>query len=245
MRMIRMNGRRDNISMSDSRLAMPGFRLQWWSMACAAVLVLCSTARGQSADTAQTLIAGQSTVRGASPQVLSSSHGRVQATVHREDLAEERVTVTMGSSTVVDINVPAKRVEIASPEIAGVTVLSPKQILVSAYKVGITQVIVWSESDDRLLFAVEVEPDITQIKAAIARLVPDAKVDLCVVNGSVVISGRVASVDEATRVTDLCKISGAKIQNQMVVAGEQQQGGAAGGQRALPDDLLVRCLRQQ
>ena len=34
--MIRMNGRRDNISMSDSRLAMPGCRLPWWSMACAA-----------------------------------------------------------------------------------------------------------------------------------------------------------------------------------------------------------------
>jgi len=221
MRMIRMNGRRDNISMSDSRLAMPGCRLPWWSMACAAAIALCSTAGGQSADTAQTLIAGQSD-QGSAPVVLSNGHGRVQATVHKEELAEERVTVAIGTSTVVDINVPVKRVEIASPEIAAVTVLSPKQMLVSAQKVGVTQIIVWSEGDDRLVFAVEVEPNITQVKAAIAKLVPDAKVELRVVNGSVVVSGRVASVDDANRVADLCRISGAKIQNQMVVAGEQQ-----------------------
>jgi len=217
-----MKRRFSQIPMCDCRSTRPGFGPHGWLRACAAAIVLCSTAGVQAADTAQTLIGGQSTVQGAGPQVLSSSHGRVKATVHREDLAEERVSVTMGSSTVVDINVPVKRVEIASPDIAGVTVLSPKQILVSAYKVGITQVIVWSESDDRLLFAVEVEPDITQIKAAIAKLVPDAKVDLRVVNGSVVISGRVANVDDLNRIVDLCKISGATVQNQVAVSGEQQ-----------------------
>ncbi|HPD28696.1 MAG TPA: type II and III secretion system protein family protein [Phycisphaerae bacterium] len=193
-----------------------------WLAVCAAAVLLCSTAGGQSTGTTDALIVGQSAVEKASPLVLSNGQGRVQATVHRDDLAEERVTVTVGSSTVVDINVPVKRVEVASPEIAGVTVLSPKQILVSAYKVGITQIILWSESEDRLLFAVEVEPNIAQIREAIAKLVPDAKVELRVVNGSVVVSGRVSNVDDAARITDLCRISGAKVQNQMIVAGEQQ-----------------------
>jgi len=219
--MIRMNGRYDDISMSHRRSNVPANGLHGWWKVCAAAVVLCWTAGGQSADTAQTLIAGQSD-QGSAPLVLSNGHGRVQATVHREELAEERVAVAVGTSTVVDINVPVKRVEIASPEIAAVTILSPKQMLVSAQKVGITQIIVWSEGDDRLVFAVEVEPNIVQIRAAIAKLVPDAKVELRVVNGSVVVSGRVVSADDATRVMDLCKISGAKVQNQMVVAGEQQ-----------------------
>ena len=57
--MIRMNGRFDDISMSDCRSNMPACGLHWWWKVCTAAAVLCWTAGVQSADTAQTLIAGQ------------------------------------------------------------------------------------------------------------------------------------------------------------------------------------------
>lgn len=195
-------------------------RWRWW--ACAIAVALCSTAGGQDQYGAQPGAAGRSEPRASAPLVISSDRGGVQATVRREEVAGEHVRVPTGTSTVVDINVPVTRVEIASPEIASITVLSPKQLLVSAHKVGITQAIVWGEKDDRLVFAVEVEPNIVQIRAAIEKLVPDAKVDLRVVNSVIVVSGRVANVDDANRIVELCKIAGGKVQNQIMVAGEQQ-----------------------
>lgn len=192
-----------------------------WTV-CAAIAAICSSAGGQNPDGTEPTITGQSPTQGSAPLVISNGQSRLQATVHQQELAAQRVTVSTGTSTVVDISVPVKRVEIASPEIAAITVLSPKQLLVSAHKVGITQVIVWGENDDRLVFAVEVEPNIAQIRAAIEKLVPDAKVDLRVVNGTIVVSGRVANVGDATTIAELCKISGAKVQNQVVVSGEQQ-----------------------
>ncbi len=189
---------------------------------CAAAVALCSVAVGQNLEGDDPALTVQSTTQSSAPLVINNNHGRVQATVHREDLAGERVAVATGTSTVIDINVPVMRVEVSNPEIAGITVLSPKQLLVSAHKVGITQVIVWGDKDSRLVFAVEVEPNIAQIKTAIEKLVPDAKVDLRVVGSVVVVSGRAANTDDANRVVELCKLAGGKVQNQMVVAGEQQ-----------------------
>ncbi len=220
--MIRTNGELHNKGTADARLRLRHRSLPWQWAVCAAVTVLCSTAGGQSADQAQMEITGQSSTQSAAPLVIRGGEGGVQATLHREEVAGERVTVSVGTSTVLDINVSMTRVEVASPEIAGVTVLSPKQLMISAQKVGITQVIVWGEKDKRLVFGVEVEPNITQIRAAITKMVPDAKVDIRVVNGTVVVSGRVSTVDDAARIADLCRVTGAKVQNLMTVAGEQQ-----------------------
>jgi pilus assembly protein CpaC len=206
-----------------SRMPTQTRRGRWWKWWVAGAIVSLSTAAGgQESYTGQHIISGKATTQKAAPIVLNNDHGGVQAVIQQDEMSPERVQVPMGSSTVLDLNVPISRVEVSSPEIAGLTVLSPKQLLLSGQKVGITQVILWGENGDRLVFAVEVEPNLAQIKAAIDKLIPDAKVDVRVVNNVVIVSGRVPKVDDANRIVELCKIAAPKVQNQMIVAGEQQ-----------------------
>jgi pilus assembly protein CpaC len=197
-----------------------GKRWKWW--VCAAAVSLSSSAGGQDLTSGSLTVGGKPTTQKGAAIVLSNDHGGVQATIQRDEIATERVQVAMGTSTVLDTSVPISRVEVSSPDIASLTVLSPKQLLLAGQKVGITQIILWGESGDRLVFAVEVEPNLAQIKAAIERLAPDAKVDVRVVNSAIVLSGRVNNVGDATRIVDLCKLAAPKVQNQIIVSGEQQ-----------------------
>jgi len=154
--------------------------------------------------------------------VLGDNGGGITATIRQDDTVVEQMKLSVGTSTVLDLNMPASRVEVSGPEIATVTVLSPKQLLLSGEKVGATQVILWSDNDERLVFGIVVEPNLAQLKGAIAQVVPDAIIDIRVVNEVVVLSGRVATVDDAERIVALASVVAPQIQNQMTVAGGQQ-----------------------
>ena len=61
--------------------------------------------------------------------VLASEGGKLQATIQADQIAPSYMVVPRDTSTVLDLNQPVTRVEVAKPEVAGVTVLSPRQLL--------------------------------------------------------------------------------------------------------------------
>ena len=186
--------------------------------AMAILLVTPSAGRPQAATTGEVA----ATAHASGTLVLAGGGGKLQASMQMAEAAADRITIPMGTSRVLDLNLPIKRVEVAQPGIAQVTVLSPRQVLLGGYAVGSTQVILWDESGERLVLAVQVEPNLAQLKEAIKQVAPDADVDIRVVGEVLVLSGTVRSADIADRIQQLAAVVSPDVQNQMTVAGVQQ-----------------------
>jgi pilus assembly protein CpaC len=200
---------------------------QMYLTALAAVALVCAPvlqadAQEEAATSPTSMAVQQVTDAKNAPIVVGSQNG-IRATVQSQDFAPEVVSIPIKTSKVLDINVPVKRVELASPEIASVSVLSPMQLLVSGLRVGTTQLIIWGDDpDSRLLLAVTVEPNLEQLRKIIKRSLPYSNVEVEVVNDVIVLSGLVATTDDARRVMELATLVTPKVQNQLRVAGEQQ-----------------------
>jgi pilus assembly protein CpaC len=186
------------------------------------VVVLLSTfGQGHSALAGQS--GGVNSQPAKQPAMVAKPQGSdMQATVLCTDKSQRRLVIATGTSTVIDLNVPLARTSVTTPEIAEVTVLSPRQLLVSGKSLGTTQLILWDDQNNRLVFAVIVEPDVTRLRLAIEEMSPESEVDVEVFNGAIVLSGRVPDVDMIDRIVSLAEAFAPNVRNQMVLAGEQQ-----------------------
>lgn len=63
-----------------------------------------------------------------------------------------RTQVVINKSVLLNLNKPAERVSIASPEIADMLLITPKQIQLIGVKIGATSLIVWEKGNDKPLF---------------------------------------------------------------------------------------------
>jgi len=155
--------------------------------------------------------------------VITTNNGSpMQATIEQIDLENKSVAISVGSSTIIDMNVPLVRTSVTTPDIAEITVLSPRQVLVTGKSIGTTQIVLWDEKDNRLVFAVNVEPDLTRLRAAIKEIAPEADVEVHSLKGTIILSGLIPDTDVADRIMNVAKIISDKVNNQMVLAGEQQ-----------------------
>jgi pilus assembly protein CpaC len=146
----------------------------------------------------------------------------MQATLKRVDTSNKKINLTAGTSTVVEVNVPLKRSSIGAPEVADVRVLSPRQVLVTGQQAGKTQLILWDEQENQLVFDVTVNPDLQLLRDMIKRTAPGSEVKLQSVADTIILEGKVADADQARRIMGVAEIIGTKVQNQMTVAGQQQ-----------------------
>lgn len=159
---------------------------------------------------------------GAADIVITGSAAHMQATLKQMDAAQRHIVVQVGVSSIMDLSFPPKRLAVATGEIAEVKLISPRQILVTGKGVGKTQVILWNENEEQLVFAVNVEPDLTILKETIRKVAPTARVDIQAVGDTIVLTGQVAEVEDSQRIVQIAEIIVPKIKNQMNVAGQQQ-----------------------
>jgi pilus assembly protein CpaC len=64
------------------------------------------------------------------------------------------VEVVEGKETVLTLKEPSKRVSIADPEVAGMILISPTEIVINGKKSGVTSLIVWDSEDNKTFFDV-------------------------------------------------------------------------------------------
>jgi pilus assembly protein CpaC len=69
-------------------------------------------------------------------------------------LAAVPVEVTIGKETILTLKKASKRASLASPEIAGMTIISPTEIVLNGKKSGITSLIVWDKEGSPTFFDV-------------------------------------------------------------------------------------------
>jgi pilus assembly protein CpaC len=66
----------------------------------------------------------------------------------------QQVNLVVGKSTVLDLPVAIKRASLADPHIADAIVLSPKQIYVTGKGYGTTNITLWGQDDQVLLYSI-------------------------------------------------------------------------------------------
>lgn len=134
----------------------------------------------------------------------------------------EPLTVSVNQTVALDFSIPIKRAAIANEQVASVTVLSPKSVMIIGKTFGFTQLILWDEQGGQLLYDVRVDVDMERLTTTIRASAPRANVTVSTLLDTVVLSGTVPDAPTAERIIELAKVFSAKVQNQLSIAGSQQ-----------------------
>lgn len=138
----------------------------------------------------------------------------------------QRVVLPLGKTHLVDLPLPARDVIIANPDVADVIVKTPTRTYIVANAIGETNVFfIGTDGDVILHMTVAVEIDLSGAQKAIEALLPDAKIELRGINGSVGISGVVRTARESADVADIVnRYLGTEdaIINMLKILGDQQ-----------------------
>lgn len=157
-----------------------------------------------------------------SPGTDAAALSEVQFTVRRAPERREMITVPVNQGVLVDFNQPVREVRVASPDIADVSVLSPRQILVEGKAFGTTQLLVLVNGGQQQVFTVAVDLDLERLQAGIEKNVPRAKVKATGMLDTVILTGTVPDAQSAERIMQIADIYTQRAVNQMNVAGVQQ-----------------------
>ncbi|MEW6327516.1 MAG: type II and III secretion system protein family protein [Thermodesulfobacteriota bacterium] len=106
----------------------------------------------------------------------------------------QKLTLTVGKSTIITSPAPVKRVSLAAPEIADAIVLSPQQIYVLGKAVGTTNLTLWKADDSAFtVLDLEVSPDLTRLKEKLKEILPGEDIRVMATHDSITLSGLVSS----------------------------------------------------
>jgi len=138
----------------------------------------------------------------------------------------ESVTLGVGKSAVVELGSEAHDVLVSSPDIVDAVVRSPKRIFLLGLKTGQTNAFFFDADGHQILsLDVRVEKDVTDLSTMMKADLPNSAIKVSAMNDSVVLSGTVASAQEATRAQDLAaSFTGdpKKVVNMLGIAGGEQ-----------------------
>jgi pilus assembly protein CpaC len=201
------------MTLANDQLASPRRRTPI-RVAVAAALLICTLsapARGQQPTTAP-----------APTTEPAATGGRTSGIILRGTTKDGAVNLLTNRSTVVKTRVPYKSVSIAQPDVADINLVGPQDILITAKKPGITQLIVWDDEDRSQTVEVVVTFDIQALQEQMREVFPDAKIEVVNLNGSLALRGRVPNVQVAEQAGELAAPYGQKVLNFLEVSGGQQ-----------------------
>jgi pilus assembly protein CpaC len=154
--------------------------------------------------------------------VASAPEKQIQISVRDVEAAGQLVRVVVNKSVLVDFNLPVREVRLVEPEFAEASAVTPTQIMLTGKSFGTTQMIVWVNGEEQLIFDVAVDLDLDRLRASIRTAVPRARVDASALLDAVVLTGRVPDAVSADYIMEIAGLFSARVINQMQVAGTQQ-----------------------
>ena len=126
------------------------------------------------------------------------------------------VNVLVGQSRVINFDRPVGRFSVSNPEIAEAILVTPDQVLVNGKAFGQVNFIAWEQSGGQFLtFDVYVRANLSLIDSQVRALFPKEDIRLSQANGSVVISGTVATPTVSTQVQSVVEAAGFKAVNML------------------------------
>ena len=132
------------------------------------------------------------------------------------------VKLLTNRSTVLKTDVPYKSVSIAQPEVADVNLVGPQDILVTAKKVGSTQLIIWDDNERSQVLELNVAFDLQALQEEMGRVFPESRIEVTSLNGALALRGRVPNLQVAEQAAEVAGAYGQNVLNFLEVAGGQQ-----------------------
>jgi pilus assembly protein CpaC len=135
----------------------------------------------------------------------------------------DQITLMVGRSTVIKAPWPTVRVAVTDPKVADVQVLTAEQVLVQGLKVGSTDLIFWSEDEQKTArHLVVVRMDTDSVRDHVRSLFPNAVLDVNESGEVLVVRGTVRSADQAEQLKEYLEKTKTAYVNMTTLAGVQQ-----------------------
>jgi len=140
------------------------------------------------------------------------------------DSSGGKITLTANQSRLIHTGLPLRTVDVTQPESVIAKVVNPTDVMLTGRKPGVSQLVLWDDAGRSQAVEVVVTADLAALNEQLKKVLPDAKVELSVANGAIVVRGRVSDATVAEQVMQIAApYSGtAKPINLMEIAGGQQ-----------------------
>ncbi len=153
-----------------------------------------------------------------------------RATVRQATERSQQVKVPRNRSVIVELSIPASRIDVTGQDIVRVEAPTATQLLITGEDYGMTQVVVWTDAGQRHVFEVVVELDLELLNNTIKDIDPQSDARAISIMGNVLLIGTVSSAEASERIAQVAGLylsrlasqSGVEVQNQLRTAGEQQ-----------------------
>jgi len=135
----------------------------------------------------------------------------------------ETMIITVGESKIIKTQLPTIRVSVTDPKVADVTVLTPYQIILQGFKVGSTDLIIWSDDENNIQrWKVRIVLDVASYKKKLAELFPHSLLEVSQYGETLIVNGLLRSADQAVQLHDYLDKSGVTYVDMTSIAGVQQ-----------------------
>jgi pilus assembly protein CpaC len=147
----------------------------------------------------------------------------IGAAAAQTESASDEIILIAGRSTVIEAPWPTVRVAVTDPKIADVQVLTPEQVLVQGLKVGSTDLILWSEDEQKTWQRrVAVRMDANTIRTGVQGLFPGAALEVSESGEILLVRGSLRSADQAQQLTEYLEKTKTPYVNMTTLSGVQQ-----------------------
>ena len=135
-----------------------------------------------------------------------------------------RLELKMGHSLVADLPRPVARVSVGKPDIADVLVINSRQLYVNGKAPGSTNLTLWDKKDHLMgVYTLRVVRDLTRLKEQLYRIMPREPIQVHEMEGRVLLSGRVSSLEAKRRAEAIAKALAPKQVTSVLRLGGSQQ----------------------
>lgn len=122
-----------------------------------------------------------------------------------EKAQAKTILVHASQSVIVDSADNVKRVSVARPETADVTVVTPRQMVVIGKVPGTTSLVYWNEAEVPTSLQVVVDVDVDHVRSALAAIAPDARFEVVGAGDSLILTGTVPDNVTTARLADAAR----------------------------------------
>jgi len=126
------------------------------------------------------------------------------------------LSLSKGSSLLLQHNVPLVRFTVGDPGILEPVVLSPNELLLNGKTVGSTSLILWETGAGPLLFSVEVTADAPGLERYLRAVMPAESIFVTASGNSLMLSGTMKEPVSAERAVEIAKGTGAGVIDNLI-----------------------------
>jgi pilus assembly protein CpaC len=130
---------------------------------------------------------------------------------------EQQLHLVVGRSVFVNTRHRMTRVYVTSPSILDSYTASPNQLVITAKKAGSSSLIVWDESGESQAFMVNSDVNVTELRDALGKAMPNGNVQVSGQEGKIVLTGTAGTEKEAEAAGKMAGLYSKEVTNAVVV----------------------------